>query len=1053
MHIQTLATRVRIGVAILVAIGWASVARAQWTDAGAGPRPNASQCLLLTDGRVLCQAADGGQDWQTLTPDINGSYVTGTWTPVASLSSLPAPNNDYGPRFFASAVLADGRVIVSGGEYCLGACADATNKGAIYDPVANTWTFVPFPLANVSDSDSFVLPDGRFVIRHYTSTRLFQFNPGTNNFTEITSNGKADNHSEENAALLPNGTVLTVDNGTQGGTGSEIYDPATGNWTTAGSTQVSTVDNTPIPGFVPESGPLVLRPDGTVVQFGGSANNAIYSTATGNWTAGPTFPMNGGVQQVMADAPAALLPNGNILVVTSQFFSGPYHTYEFTAAPGNAFVPTASDPPGNGGDPSYQTRTLVLPTGQVLLTNGSGTPQLYTAGGTFQDAWRPVITNAPKSVSPSSTYTLSGRQFNGLSQASMYGDDAQMATNYPLVRITNHATGHVFYARTYGHSSMGVATGNQVVSTFFDTPSNLESGPSDLVVVANGIPSLNWVINGPGLTIPGPITTEACVGDTSTATLNICNTGKADLNINNITSSVSQVTVDNPGYTVVISPDFCFPFQVHYTPTVPGTTNATLTIASNDPNKPSADVSVTGASEAPTIVANLVNSGVFANTCPGALSDAPILYVTNSSQCPLVISSLSSNNANFLTPTTNPPLPMTVPPHDTVAMPVRFKPTGLSCSDSVARTGTITINSNDPAHASLAQDVSGFVPCPDINATIANTGSFGNVCEGDQSDLSLQILNQGQCNLNITSLTLTGPGGASFILPSVSFPLVLSHDANVNLPIRFSPTGVCSDSVPRTATVNVFSNDPDTSPLSKPVSGLEACPHIVLSPPNLTGIYAFPATVSDPTGNLGCYTDRNISISNSGLCPLKILSLTAAPSDTFNVINPTFPLVVGPGGGPVPVTVRFRPTNLTGQLNNAPDEQTGTLSIVSNDPATSTPIANLCGEPTTRSGIRVLVTDGAIAPVSPLKSLTLQSSGLSPQFKQSLSNIVPASASICGNPPVIYHLDNETLPPAGTTGANPKSSYTLTAQNNGKPISTSFTLGQCEMKIFTLQYK
>jgi hypothetical protein len=56
------------------------------------------------------------------------------------------------------------------------------------------------------------------------------------------------------------------------------------------------------------------------------------------------------------------------------------------------------------------------------------------------------------------------------------------------VRITNNATGHVFYSRTHDHSSMAVAF-NGVVSTHFDVPATQERGPSQLVVVANGIPS------------------------------------------------------------------------------------------------------------------------------------------------------------------------------------------------------------------------------------------------------------------------------------------------------------------------------------------------------------------------------------------------------------------------------------------------------------------------------------------------------------------------------------------------------------------------------------
>ena len=64
----------------------------------------------------------------------------------------------------------------------------------------------------------------------------------------------------------------------------------------------------------------------------------------------------------------------------------------------------------------------------------------------------------------------------------------QAATNYPLVRITNRASGHVVYARTHGHSSMSVSA-NTRSSTSFDVPATIESGPSELVVVANGIAS------------------------------------------------------------------------------------------------------------------------------------------------------------------------------------------------------------------------------------------------------------------------------------------------------------------------------------------------------------------------------------------------------------------------------------------------------------------------------------------------------------------------------------------------------------------------------------
>ena len=76
-----------------------------------------------------------------------------------------------------------------------------------------------------------------------------------------------------------------------------------------------------------------------------------------------------------------------------------------------------------------------------------------------------------------------------MSQAAAFGDEFETATNYPLVRITNTASGHVFYAKTHDHSTMGVATGNTIVSTNFDVPADMETGASTLEVVANGIPS------------------------------------------------------------------------------------------------------------------------------------------------------------------------------------------------------------------------------------------------------------------------------------------------------------------------------------------------------------------------------------------------------------------------------------------------------------------------------------------------------------------------------------------------------------------------------------
>jgi len=150
-------------------------------------------------------------------------------------------------------------------------------------------------------------------------------------------------------------------------------------------------------------------------------------------------------------------------------------------------------PPNAPYDGSFYGNMLVLPTGQILLTDFSTDIELYNPkisedDREFQHSIAPQIVSAPQTVTRGGSYQIRGYLFNGVTQGAAYGDDAQAATNYPLVRITNLSTSHVFYSRTHDHSSMAVAS-HALVSTHFDVPAQQETGPSRLEVVANGIAS------------------------------------------------------------------------------------------------------------------------------------------------------------------------------------------------------------------------------------------------------------------------------------------------------------------------------------------------------------------------------------------------------------------------------------------------------------------------------------------------------------------------------------------------------------------------------------
>ncbi len=441
--------------------------------------------ILLTDGTVMVQD-DGCQDWWKLTPDQFGSYVNGTWT---QLASTPA---GYSPLYHSSAVLPDGRVIIEGGEYNF-LQAVWTNKGAIYDPVTNTWTSVnpPTGWSTIGDAQGVVLFDGTFMQANCCTPQAALLDLKTLTWT-ATGAGKFDVNDEEGWTLLPNGKVLTVDAYVfaydNNGTNSEIYNPATGSWSSAGSTIVQLWDSAAMCGGKNhasfEVGPAVLRPDGTVFYTGanrcGAGHTAVYNSSTGVWTAGPDFPDSLDI----ADGPAVLESNGKVLIMASPgIFNTPSTFLEWDGSTLTEISPA----PHASSDSSFYGNFLVLPTGQILFTDFFFV-SVYNPSGTYNPAWAPSIQSAPTMVSPGGSYVISGHRFNGMSQGAAYGDDQQAATNYPLVRITNNRTGHVFYSRTHDHSSMAVASGDPV-STHFDVPATQERGPSQLVVVCNGIPS------------------------------------------------------------------------------------------------------------------------------------------------------------------------------------------------------------------------------------------------------------------------------------------------------------------------------------------------------------------------------------------------------------------------------------------------------------------------------------------------------------------------------------------------------------------------------------
>lgn len=454
---------------------------------------NSDSMILLTDGSVLVHNAYGAE-WRRLTPDGQGNYTTGSWSPVFAMHNSR--------QFFASGVTRDGKVFAIGGEYSN--AGNDTPLGEIFDPLSNTWSALVKPAAFDfihGDISSCVLPNGEVLMGCIDDARTAIWNPEHNTWREAgtafgstnpTKNGKTN---EETWTLLRDGSVLTVE--VFNPQAAEKYLPHDDIWVSASTTPQNLVET-----VMEEIGPAMLLTDGRVFAIGGSTHTALYTEPhhhkdPGSWANGPEMKDAANNPLTAIDAPAVLLPAGKVLfaagkrhleVVNGQneYWSGPTIFLEYDPI-SNGIKPTANQPAIASGTDTWTGRLMMLPNGQALYTAEQNQIWVYTPDGAPHHDWRPRINEHPHHLHRDESYEVKGHRFNGLSQAVSYGDDYSAATNYPLVRLRKGST--VAYCRTHGFSTFGVATGDHEVHARFFVPSSAPTGDCEMAVVANGIAS------------------------------------------------------------------------------------------------------------------------------------------------------------------------------------------------------------------------------------------------------------------------------------------------------------------------------------------------------------------------------------------------------------------------------------------------------------------------------------------------------------------------------------------------------------------------------------
>jgi hypothetical protein len=223
----------------------------------------------LPDGRVLVA---GGGDLYCCNKALSSAEIFDPATGAFSSAGIGAMTVDRTGA--AAAPLPDGRVLIAGGES--GDPPSVLSSAEIFNPATGTFSSAGIGAMTTARNDAVAapLPDGRVLIAGgsiydcacFGLSSAEVFDPSTNTFSSAGIGSMTTPRAKAAAAQLPDGRVL-IAGGCCGGGGydlssAEIYDPATGTFSTTGSMT-----------FTRETAAAAPLPDGRVLVAGGKEDN------------------------------------------------------------------------------------------------------------------------------------------------------------------------------------------------------------------------------------------------------------------------------------------------------------------------------------------------------------------------------------------------------------------------------------------------------------------------------------------------------------------------------------------------------------------------------------------------------------------------------------------------------------------------------------------------------------------------------------------------------------------------------------------------------------
>jgi hypothetical protein len=213
------------------------------------------------------------------------------------------------------------------------------------------------------------------------------------------------------------------------------------------------------------------------------------------------------------------------------------------------------------------------------------------------------------------------------------------------------------------------------------------------------------------------------------------------------------------------------------------------------------------------------------------------------------------------------------------------------------------------------------VDMPEIQ--VPSPPDFAASCAGDTTRAPVLICNTSAGNLIVNSITSSNPQ-FTVSAPSGGFPITISHDFCFPVQVAFTPTSAGA----ATTNLVISSNDP-TFP------SITVAANANVGRPTAVTMIADTGNAGDICAAPNAFKDLDLTINNSGTCPLLVTGITSSSPGDFEAPQVlVFPIKVAPGDS-VEVPIRFHPSS--------PGAKTGIISVLTNDTVTPTKTVNVSG--------------------------------------------------------------------------------------------------------------